>query len=56
MVDVTRIEVAAINPGDKDKLAVALKEIADVLKDFEIRIRQMENRLVEIAHLHPDQP
>jgi len=56
MIDVTRIEVAAINPGDRVKLAVALKEIADFLKDFEVRIRQMEERLVEIAHLHPDQP
>ena len=56
MLNVTRIEAAAVNPGNRDKLTVALKEIADLLENFEVRIRQMEERLVEIAHLHPDQP
>lgn len=43
MLDIVdRIRVAAINPDDKKKLGVALNDIADLLKNLEIRIEQLE--------------
>jgi len=43
MLDIIdRIRAAAFNPDDKKKLGVALNDIADLLKNLEIRIEQLE--------------
>ncbi len=48
MFEVSKIEVAAFYPEDKNKLAAALKEIAELFKHFEVRIRMIEERLNEV--------
>lgn len=48
MFEISKIQVAALNPGDKNKLAAALKEIAELFKHFEVRIRMIEERLNEV--------
>jgi hypothetical protein len=49
--NIDRIRAAAFNPDDKKKLGVALNDIADLLKNFDIRIEQLQTRLDEYAHL-----
>jgi len=51
LTNIERIRAAAFNPDNKKKLQVALNDIADLLKDFEIRIEELETRLNEHAHL-----